>query len=411
MIVYLESSAPKQVNWLPSYVRSDKIPFGTYVFFDALKNQQPKVALKEINSPPYDFLSRDTTAINQTYFFLNNHISFDNSELDELLDWVDRGNTVFISSKGFNSELLDTLKLDIENNVALDEFSTQQEVVLIHPTFHSATPYHYDREGTALSFNKIDTCKTLVLGTMRLMNAKKDSINIGKQPFSTASKLSDTIQKAKVNFIKHTFGKGAILLHTFPEGFSNYFVLDKEQYTYPQNIMSYLEPETTILWDKYYKSGKKFYTSPLYILLGNKYLKSAYYLLLLGVLLFVLFEGKRKQRSIPVITPLKNQTLAFTKTISGMYFEKQQHTEIARKLQVQVLDYVREVLRVPTDHMDQQSLQHIASRSMNTIEDTKALFDYMNHITQKTTVSSEELFKLHTIIAEFKETKTNTTVS
>ena len=124
--------------------------------------------------------------------------------------------------------------------------------------------------------------------------------------------------------------------------------------------------------------------------------------MLIAALLFIIFEGKRKQRAIPVIEPLKNQTLAFVRTISGMYYEKQQHKEIAIKQNVLFLDYVRSVLRVPTDHLDEKTLKTIAARSNNDLDTTKTLFTYFKTLNTKTVVTKEELFKLHKLISDFK---------
>jgi hypothetical protein len=49
--------------------------------------------------------------------------------------------------------------------------------------------------------------------------------------------------------------------------------------------------------------------SPMRFILNNPPLRYAWYLLLLGLLIFVLFNAKRKQRIVPVIEPLKNTSL------------------------------------------------------------------------------------------------------
>ena len=125
-------------------------------------------------------------------------------------------------------------------------------------------------------------------------------------------------------------------------------------------------------------------------------------MLLIGILLFVIFEGKRKQRSIPIIEPLKNQTLAFTRTISGMYFENSKHKEIATKQNILFLEYVRSTLRISTDDINEKTLTDIAARSNNTIEDTKRLFSFFESISKKTNIENVELTRLYELISEFK---------
>jgi len=380
LLTFLEASEPDPINWFPSYAKTDKIPLGTFASYNLIKEVYP---LKDINVPPYEFLTNNDS-ITGIYMFVNNNITFDNSELDRVLHWVNKGNTLFIAAKSISNNLLDTLQLNTDNLVDIDKIGTKPMVSLVNTNLKAVTPYLYNKDIQNPYYNEIDTTKTMALGVVQLYN---DTLKI-KHP--------------KLNYIQQDFGEGKILLHSFPEAFSNHFLLTDQNYEYTQNLLAYINPENTILWDNYYKSGKTFYTSPLYFLLKNRYLKWAYYTLFIGVLLFVIFEGKRKQRSIPIIEPLKNQTLAFTKTISGMYFEKQQHKEIIRKQNLLFLDYIRNELRVPTDHLDDKTLKDIAARSNNTIEDTKKLFGDFEVLNAKTVITKNELLELYERIVTFK---------
>ena len=109
---------------------------------------------------------------------------------------------------------------------------------------------------------------------------------------------------------------------SFPKAFTNYFILKDNNQEYTAGLLSYLDTERPIYMDNFHKSGKSFYTSPMYLFLNTKEFKWAYYLVLIGALIYIIFEGKRKQRAIPIVPPVKNQTVAFTRTIADMYFEK-----------------------------------------------------------------------------------------
>ncbi len=383
LLTYLEAEEPEPINWFPSYSKADKIPLGTYVAYNLIKEAFDEYDLKDINQPPYEFLS-DNDTINGTYMFINGSIGFDKSELDKILTWVEKGNTLFVSAKNIESALLDTLNIDTDRLVSLDDINTKPLVELTNNTLKSETPFLYDRNVDNLYFSEIDTANMTVLGTTQL--------------------YQDTLQikEANINYLETAFGNGKILLHTFPEAFGNYFMLKDNHYTYTQNLLAYINPTEKILWDRYYKSGKTFYTSPLYLLLNNRYLKWAYYFILIGTVLFVLFEGKRKQRSIPIVEPLKNQTLSFTKTISGMYYQKEKHKEIATKQNLLFLEYIRNTLRISFDHIDDKVIRNIAARSNNSIEDTKTLFRYFDTIHQKSSINKDELTHLYTLITTFK---------
>ncbi|MBG6129101.1 hypothetical protein IWQ47_000207 [Aquimarina sp. EL_43] len=383
ILTYIEASEPEPVNWYPSYAKTDKIPLGSFVSYNLIKESFDTQGLQDINQPPYEFLN-DNDSISGTYFFINGSINFDKNELNTLLKWVENGNTLFVSAKTIENRLLDTLNIETDNLISIDNISTKPLIELVNKELKTQLPFLYDQDIYNPYFNELDTINATILGVTQLYN---DTLKV-KDP--------------KVNYIQQSFGKGKILLHTFPEAFGNYFMLTDKNYQYTQNLLAYINPNQKILWDNYYKSGKTFYTSPLFLLLNNRYLKWAYYFVLIGVVLFVIFEGKRKQRSIPIIEPLKNQTLSFTKTISGMYFEKGKHKEIATKQNLLFLDYVRNVLRIPTNELNEKTIIDIAARSNNSIEDTKILFKYFDELNKKVKIEKEDLLKLYELISIFK---------
>jgi len=383
VLTYFEATEPEPINWFPSYSKFDKIPFGTFVSYDIINKAFEENTIKDINQPPYEFLS-DTMDIEGTYVFINGTVNFGEAELDKLLSWVDQGNSLFISAKSIDQPLLDTLQLETNALVNINNISTKPIVELTNKNLKSKQAFLLDRDITNRYFSSIDTINTTALGIMQLYN---DTLKV---------------KKPKINYIQQKFGEGNIILHTFPEAFTNYFILKDNNYLYTQNMLSYLDPNLQILWDNYYKSGKSTATSPLYMLFKNRYLKWAYYFIILGFVLFIIFEGKRKQRSIPVITPLKNQTLAFTRTISGMYFEKQKHKEIATKQNLLFLDYIRNTLRIPTDHLDEKTLIDISARSNNDIETTKNLFRYFDELSKRKKIEKDQLIKLYDLITDFK---------
>ncbi len=384
LLTYLEAAEPDKINWFPSYAKTDKIPLGTYVSYTLLKDTYTTTILDDVNQPPFEFLNKKRqNNINGTYLFINNQVSFHDSELHKLLDWVDQGNTLFISAKNISENLLDTLHLETEHLLEYNAINTQPKVRLVNTYLASDTFYAYDRDISNPYFNVIDTTQTVILGEVALREKE----------------LQDT--STHPNYIKQSFGQGEILLHTFPEAFGNYFMLTDQHNTYTQNVLAYIDASHSVYWDNYYKSGKTFY-SALYLFMNNRYLKWAYYILLIGTLFFIFFEGKRKQRSIPIITPLKNQTLAFTRTISAMYYERQQHKEIVKKQYLLFLDYVRTVLRVSTETIDEETIAKIATRSNNTIEDTTTLFKVFNTLQKQPQVTKEELSHLYDLITTFK---------
>ena len=386
LLVFLESSQKDPINWYPSYAKKDKIPYGSLVLYNTLKETRTDNDFKEISRPPYEFLA-DSNHQSGTYFFVNDYINFDEAESLKLLDWVSRGNTLYVAAKDFGSTILDTLSLDTEAFYELDNIDRKPPLLqLVHPDLEKKEPYIYNLNIQSNYFSEVDTLQTVVLGAYDYMKGE-DSL---------------TIKEPKVHFIKQTFGEGTIVLHLMPDVFTNYFMLDQENYTYTEAALRYIPNDVPIFWDNHYKNGKTINTSPLHMLFKNRYLKWAYYMLVIGVILWVFFEGKRKQRAIPIIKPLPNQTLAFTKTIAGMYLEKQDHKSIALHQINHFMEYIREAYMMETADRGLDFIERLASKSNNTQEETKRLMDYITSIGQKYPITQEELLKLNKLIEAFK---------
>ncbi len=381
-LVYMEATKPQPVNWFPSYSKEDKIPLGTYVLFDLLKKSFND-KLTEKNTPPFEVLQDST--LNGTYFFVNNSLDFDKTELDSLINWAEKGNTVFISANYFNDKLLDTLKLETTTEVNVEKIGTEPLLKLVNAKFDSQKPFHIKKDLPVRYFSKIDTVSQTVLG---VSGAYIDTLQI-KEP--------------RINFIKIPMGKGQFFLHMQPEIFSNFFLLSEENAQLTAQVLSYINDGNTIYWDNYYKSGKHIDISPLRVLLNNKYFKWAYYFVLIGVLLFVIFEGRRKQRSIPIIQPLTNKTYEYTRTIAGMYLDKGENHLIAQKQIALFMEFIRTRLRVPTEKVNERFYKTVAERSGNTQEDTLKLFTFIEKVSSQGNTTQEELLKLYQEIKEFKK--------
>ncbi|CAL2101560.1 conserved protein of unknown function [Tenacibaculum sp. 190130A14a] len=375
-IVFVESSKSKQINWFPTYAAKHKIPYGTYVLRTEMDALFPN-KVKDIHTQPYVFLNDST--YNGTYVFINNTINIDKDEFGELLAFTERGNDVFIASGGV---YIDTLGAQTKGvyTTAFEEKTYQK---LVNPNFKNQE-YSFDRQFSKYYFSEIDTVNTTILGELIV----KDG--------------NDSIVKRAPNFIKVKHGKGSFYLHTFPEAFTNYNILLDNNNEYVASVLSYVNDKATVYWDAYYKTGKSRYTSKMQFLLNNESLKWAYYIALIGVLFFIIFKGKRNQRIIPVITPLKNQTLAFTRTIANMYYEKSAHKNIAEHKINYFLEYIRTQYRLSTLKIDENFYSKLASRSGNTLEEVKALFARITTIQQKEHITQEELIAFNKAVEAFK---------
>ncbi|WP_209405444.1 DUF4350 domain-containing protein [Pseudozobellia sp. WGM2] len=383
LLMLMQYTKPKEVNWFPSYVSKHKIPYGTVVLNDILQ-QLFGDKTKEVNIPPFEFLN-DNSDAKGTYFFVNDQIEFGETELYNLLDWVSEGNRLFISADNFEEKLLDTLELKNERLYSGLDHMYSHKHQLVNPLLNPQKEYLFEKDNYATYFQNQGDVPMTIIGTMT--NTDEDEIKTEKF----------------YNVIKRSYGEGEVILSTFPKAFTNYFILKEENRNYTAGLLSYLDSSRTIYIDNYYKSGKSVYTSPMYIFLNTKEFKWAYYLVLIGVVLYIVFQGKRKQRPIPVVLPLKNQTLAFTRTIADMYYEKGDSKAMAEHKIDYFMEYIRSKFYLGSIGNEKEFYHNLAARSSHSPEEIEKLFSFIEHLRNRENTSNDELQKLNSSIEKFKK--------
>ena len=378
--LFVEDNKPKKINWNESYVSRHKIPYGTRVYKELITEAWGD-RLTETYRSPYEQLWEEQ--MEGTYVFFNDYIWFEAEELEALLEWVNDGNRLFLASEVITKELLDTLNINTGRLYKTDRFDPIFKYDLAAKALHEETAL-WKRAYSKDYFSKIDSSTTKILGTVALTN---DSTHLN-QP--------------KANFIKTQFGQGEIFLSTAPEAFTNYFILEGDNLTYTSGVSSYFAQDERIYLDAYYKSGKTVAISPMRIFLDTKEFKWAYYLCLIGILLYIIFQGKRKQRAVPVVPPLTNQSLNFTRTVGDMYYETHQRRSIAEHRIEFFLEYIRSNFYLSTEKIDAAFIQQLAARSQHTPQQIEELFQFIDRIQKGSSLNDPLLEQLEKRIENFK---------
>ncbi len=60
-------------------------------------------------------------------------------------------------------------------------------------------------------------------------------------------------------------------------------------------------------------------------------LRWAVYLMMLGVVLFMIFTARRHQRVVPIVEKPKNRSLEFIQLIGTLYYQRHDHADLVRK--------------------------------------------------------------------------------
>ncbi len=376
-IVYLDAVAPKPINWTPTYSLKDKIPMGMYVFNEEIGSLLKNKKIEKINVTPYEYLEPlydyDSLVKNYkvkgTYLTISEFSSIDEESVTELFYFVDHGNTAFISAKSFPESLLDSLKVKINYDYEIKD-SLYNWVA--NPKLGSQK-YKLVEGISEDYFSKIDTLNTTVLGYQ-----SGDS--------------------TRVNFIKVKYKNGSFLLHTQPAAFTNFHLLKDNHYQYSEKILSYI-PQGNVYWFTKGQNGESISESPMRYWLSQPALKWAWYIALIGISIFMIFNAKRKQRIVPIKNPLPNTTVDFTKTIGNLYYQEGDHDNIINKKIVYFLERIRNEYLIDTTKLDDdfiKKLHHKSGKDIVIIQ--KAIFLINTHRKNPHNSIEEDLIQINNAI-------------
>lgn len=385
LLVIVQVYMPKPIDWSLSYAKKDKIPFGTSALYKTLPDIFTNNTIIDVILPPYNSLKNENYT-NCNLIIINKQFKPDTLDVRELLKFAANGNNVFIAANYLGDNIADTLKINTTNYWSFNSLSTSdstkeaplfnfRDSVLLNfsnPRLKQDNDYIYSKGIEATYLSSFDTASSVVLGTNN---------------------------NGKINFIRTRVGKGYIYINTFPEAFSNYYLVSANA-SYVFKSLSYL-PNQQTLWDEYYKVSNVPSDSILRVVFKNPMLQKAYYVLLLSLILFMIIGAKRKQRIIPVIEPYPNTTLQFIDVVGTLYYQTGNHKTIADKKIAYFLDYIRNNFRAKTTVYDDAFIDRIANLSGIARDSVHELFYYFSDMSIKQSVTEQELLKLNTMIEDF----------
>ena len=378
MFAIIEFSTEKPIDWNKTYSETDKIPYGTFVFYDQLQTLFPESEIENIKVTPFEYFDEYYDWADSSYSIAGNYINIDEyTDIDdvsaqELLDFASHGNDVFISTSYPPTRFYDSLNFNTDNDY---DFKGNAEFGLVNSKLKNDS-ISIEKGLNNIYFSELDSSTTTVLGYQKF----------------------DSIQR--INYVRIDHGYGNIYLHLQPVAFTNYQLLKKNNNKYAAAVLSYI-PDEDIFYDYHSKMGTELGSSPMRFVLSQPALRAAWWLALTTLLFFMIFNAKRKQRVVKVIKPLENTTVAFAKTIGNLYYETKDHNNLIDKKITYFLEYIRRVYYLDTQVMDEKFIKNLAIKSGKDKELTKKLVDLIVYLKAKPVCTEDDLLKLNNTIEDF----------
>lgn len=361
-IVFIDANRPKPIDWTPTFGINDRIPFGLYIFDQESTSLLKNNTIEKTTQTVYEYLdsqyyyendSLRTDKTNGTLLSISQYYDIDDESTNELFYYAEQGNSVFLSSNHFSDKLKDSLHFEMDSEMPTEK---GLDFTLANANLNSKKYNFVNGAGNSF-FSKIDTLATVVLGYQTSGN------------------------KQNVNFIKVPYKSGFFYLHCQPIAFTNYHLLKDDHYQYTEKVASYL-PEGKLIWLVKGQTGDYISDSPLRYVLSQPALRYAWYLFLIGMIIFMIFNAKRRQRIVPIIKPLTNTTVDFTKTIGNLYYQEGDHQNIIDKKIIYFLEKIRHDYLIETTTLDDNFIKklHLKSgKDINNIQNVVRLINYQRN--------------------------------
>lgn len=413
LILLLLGSCMKPVKektkWAVSLKKADKAPYGTYLAYNSLQYYFPGVTIDSL-SPKFHYNNIDNKMISgddgpSVIVLVGLDFYVGENELGKLLDYINSGNEVVLFCSHMDDKLEKLLNCYKVNNgyeeLPLSNYNNGKANINILK-LKSDSGHLYGYEGHTLEgyfYTDTDSSATD-------SNTYTYKENYNNEYSIYASTHADTLGmvKAVPDFVKYKIGSGHITIHAAPLVLSNYFLLQNNNIKYLDGIWQTLPHHISrIYWNEYYKRTAD--VSDFGILWRYPATRWALCLALVALLFYVIFEGKRRQRIIPIVNPLTNTSVSFVETVGRLYYNKSNHANMAEKMVQHFMEWVRTHYFLNTNELNDIFIKQLAVKSGQPESKVRYLVDMIHELRlDQAKVDEAFLFQLYNTIQEFYKT-------
>lgn len=361
----LQVNLPKKFVWSPTFSHVDKQPLGCFVFDSVLTQSLPNGY--HVTKKTFFQLDQEHAKEKISVLMVVDQQDLKQLDVKYLCNIARRGGKVMVvASSSFDDgrnadtvvvdELERTFKVKIEDGLyfslrgilsglrAHDNDMYDTIYWNNRETMYAAQPYRmfYNMVGGTLFVDSVPKVKRLAytLSTAGY-DYKYDSLYVGDfTRFDTIVDKKERIERIDTFAIKKIpvavsvpYGKGEVIFVSSPLLFTNYGMLEGNTSVYIFRLMSYLADLPVYRTEAYVKTDAMLVAeqSPFREFIKRPPLRWALYLALLGVVLFMIFTARRRQRVIPIMSKPANRSLEFIQLIGTLYYQRKDHVDLVRK--------------------------------------------------------------------------------
>jgi hypothetical protein len=347
-----------------------------------------------INDEKPDYVNKLFKSENNVFVVCGPYFLPNNQETTKLLDFVNRGNDMYLSAFTLAPVFLDTLLNLKEKAVFYNQW----------PPIPNAV------DSTTIVWKGADS----MLKSFSYPGLGVSFYNEGYLEESDNVEVLSYDPKGGYGLVSIPFGKGRVFIQTRPITMTNYFLMHKHNNEYLGLILDNIGAKNKrIIWDEFYrrhplsrhdhdvsKPGDSYFME---LVNQNPPLQWAVYTFLFGLGLFVLIYSRRIQRPVPVITEVKNTSYDFTKALAGLYWLKQDNKNVSEKIAYHFFDYLQNKYRINPKDFDLKSAPKIAGKTGKNESEVQEIIRQLEFLKQNERIDKKWLIKFYKDIHKFSK--------
>lgn len=411
LILYLTWKKPN-TDWRSKYQYDSYEPFNLAVSQKLLSDHFEVTKLQD--SLQKSLLESD---IKGTYLYIGG-IAHDSLNLDQIKQYCERGNDAHLfldlnTNNYFYSEYYDAYRrtlqtflseimdLPEDENLNFLDFKSQEITVKTNANTEPSAQhlkFTYPEGTFSFTYYWVDYKYEKKINVEGLIEDDKYSDDFGD-----------------INYFNLPVGDGKIYVHLCPLALSNYSLTEVNNLDYFEDVVNNFGSKTLLI-DNYNTelgSLRSFINNqsspgrsvsnngPLSYIFANPSLSFAWYMILAGIIAFLLFQAKRKQRPIPVLAQKKNRSIEFIEQSAQIFYRSKDHNEIS-KIQIAMFNnYIKEEYGLNFDAFKKEKIAETAKKINIPEDQIEKVGNTILYIERLMHVEEKDLVKLNRQLENF----------
>ena len=367
---------------------------GLYFIYHLMETSPNVVSMMQIENKIDSTLVANEGDLPSVYMLLDNGIEMKEKELDHLKEFVRQGNAAFVSVLDFGEQFSEIF---CYGDLTQRMWAEGVNLNFTHNTFNSNYSYYFRRYQN----NQVQYREWEYFVPSNFKAGLDRVITISLETY-----LENPV------FVKVPYGEGYFYLHSLPEVFVNESMFTQDGFDYAQSVMSHL-PKGHYKWHNHLNKwdvnndvnpmddDSIDRESPIQYILKDPNLRYAYLILIVALLVYVVFQTKRRQKIIPTVEPNENSSLEFVETVSKLYLKQDKHYKFIKHYEQSFIHFIKDKYYISSQNIDEEYIHSVALKSDISAELIQKIFKEFERAKTSYTYSTDKLIALHKKIEYF----------